>query len=438
MKAMGPQEPEANYDSPVASSRARRALGLIAVSVLAISLTGLAYVHPFTLGTQLVVGATAPPAYKLAGVDFVGPEIGWFAASFEGGRFAVVHTTDAGQSWTRQLSGELSGRHVYLQFFDSMHGVFALTGAQSLIFKTADGGRTWSSRPVMSPAASVLSVSFIDPNQGWLLSRSELYRTRDGGGSWSSLGAPVSALDHAYQVHFIDQSVGWLDSVSQGPYAYKSVDGGMTWRQLPLLPPGGGVSSAGQFFVAAQPTQGAGVVATIVSLAPFFARLRMGQRVVAYPPLTIRAFDGGEPVIYSQEIFADAVPRADLAAAGAKVNSGTWAQVQAPRQVQEGSLDGGVSWSVIAPPTEPGAIAYSDARTWWWIGHGALATSSDGGATWTPSRVAGVLQPLPGSLQLIDSNHAWFGAMVDNKAVLQRTEDGGSRWELIGLPTLRP
>jgi photosystem II stability/assembly factor-like uncharacterized protein len=435
---MGPQEPEADHESQVASPHARRALGLIAVSVLAIAFTGLAYVHPFTFGARQVAGARAQAAYKLAGVDFVSPANGWFAATLDSGRYAVLHTSDAGASWTRQLSGELSGRGVYMQFFDSGHGVFALTGAQSLIFRTADGGRTWSSRPVMNSATSVLSMSFIDPNQGWLLTRSELFRTRDGGGSWTNLGTPVSAADQAYQVHFSDNAVGWLDSVSERPYAYKSVDGGRSWRQLPLLPPGGGLPSAGQFFVAAQPTQGAGVVATIVGIAPFLNRLRIGQRVVAYPPLTIRAFDGGEPVTYSQEIFADAMPGVDLAAAGAKVNSGFWAQVQAPHQVEVSSLDGGVSWSVIAPPTAPGAIGYSDAQTWWWIGYGAWSTSSDAGTTWTPSRTAGVQQPLPGSLQVLDSRHAWFGAMVGTTAVLQTTEDGGLSWEMIGLPAIRP
>ncbi len=211
----------------------------------------------------------------------------------------------------------------------------------------------------------------------------------------------------------------------------------MTWRQVPLPPLGGAWPSTGQFFVSAQPTQAAGVVATIVRIAPFVSRLRIGQRVVAYPPLTIRAFDGGAPVIYSQEIFADVIPGVALTSVAAKVNSGLWAQDQAPNQVRLGSLDGGDGWSVIAPPAAPGAIGYSDKKTWWWVGAGAMSTSSDGGATWKAGRSAGLLQPLPGSLVVIDSRHAWVGAMAGARVVLQKTEDGGVLWQTIGLPVIR-
>jgi photosystem II stability/assembly factor-like uncharacterized protein len=49
-----------------------------------------------------------------------------------------------------------------------------------------------------------------------------------------------------------------------------------------------------------------------------------------------------------------------------------------------------------------------------------------------------VLQPLPGSLQVLDSKHAWFGAMAGTKAVLETTADGGIRWEMIVLPPINP
>jgi photosystem II stability/assembly factor-like uncharacterized protein len=118
--------------------------------------------------------------------------------------------------------------------------------------------------------------------------------------------------------------------------------------------------------------------------------------------------------------------------------NGSSSQIQAPNQVQLGSLDGGSTWSVIAPPNAPGAIGYSDAQNWWWIGSGAWSTSSDGGTTWMPYRNVGVLQPLPGSLQVLDSQHAWFGAMAGTKAVLETTADGGIRWEMIVLPPINP
>ena len=443
---MGPQEPEADDDPPVAPSRARRGLGLIVISLLVIAFTAVAYLGPSLRPALAPASPPVPTAYQLAAVDFVSPTTGWFAATFDSGRFELMHTTDAGNHWARQLSGDIVSAGVYVNFFDANQGVVAVLGSQSVLYRTSDGGRRWSTTPILSAVAyltSLSSVSFADALHGWLLlttptvaSRAELLRTNDGGATWTNLGSPAVGNDLAYSVHFSTPRVGWLDSLSARPYAYRSVDGGTTWQQVTLPAPRGGWPATGEFFVGAQPTHGIGVIATVASFAPPSGRSGIGASVTSYPPLTVRTFDGGVPVSYIYVTFADSIAGSSWTTVDAKNRSASSSQVQAPNQVQLGSLDGGSSWSVIAPPNAPGAIGYSNAEDWWWIGSGAWSTSSDGGTTWTPARNLGVLQPLPGSLQVLDATHAWFGAMAGTRAVLENTRDGGIHWNMTSLPAL--
>jgi photosystem II stability/assembly factor-like uncharacterized protein len=388
------------------------------------------------------------PAYQLAAVDFVSPGSGWFAATFDSGRFALMHTTDAGNHWVSQLRGDVGSAGMYVNFFDSTEGVVAVLGPQPAIYRTVDGGRRWSVKPILSGLAymtSVSSVSFSDALHGWLLLSSTapaggavLLRTTDGGASWTNLGSPTAGNDVAYRVHFTNPQVGWLESLSAGPYAYETVDAGASWRHVPLPAPRGGWPASGQFLVGAQPTVGIGVIATVATFAPPSGRSGIGASVISFPPLKVRTFDGGVPVSYVYATFVDTTSNSSWSASDNRSSSSSTTVVQAPNQVRLGSLDGGSNWSLITPPGAPGAIGYSDAQDWWWIGSGAWSTSSDGGTTWTPYRNLGVPEPLPGSLQVLDPLHAWFGAMAGTRAVLESTDDGGIHWTMTILPALKP
>ena len=430
-------EPEVEVEREVGRGRTRRAAAIIGVALLALCATAVAYLHPaFRPAQPNRAGAVvAPPgSYSLAAVDFVDPTTGWVVVDFDDGDFQVMRTEDAGRSWTRELSGPSGGQSVFLKFFDGVTGYFALTGPRPILYRTSDGGITWSADPALNPAAYALSWSFPDAAHGWLLVQgpksNRLYRTADAGSSWLDLGVPVPAPDQAFRVSFASAASGWIDSLSGGPYLYHSTDLGRTWTRLRLPAPAAGWPRAGQYLVAAQPTVKTGVVASVVNFAPPSGRSAAGGTILVYPPLTVRTFDGGSPVTYTYGTSIDSMAGAGLAAPGSV------ASVQVPDEVELGSLDGGLTWSRLALPSAGGAIGYADPLDWWWLGPGSWARSSDGGVTWTPPRNIGVPQALPGSLQVLDANHAWFAAVAGSRSLLETTADGGVHWDMAILPEM--
>jgi photosystem II stability/assembly factor-like uncharacterized protein len=451
-------ESEEELRSPLRPGRAGRALALMAVSILVIGVATIAYAHPQLAlwhdGQALAGGSTltGEASYRLAAIDFVSASTGWVVAELPNQDFAVLNTVDGGSTWTRQLSGPGGDIGEYAHFFDSRDGVLVLLGPQAVMFQTHDGGKTWNRDDLQVGGGYVRSADFVNWKYGWLLVQmiptptdvapERLYRTSDGGVSWTDESNPVLAQDRALRVVFADSMRGWLYSVSSGPYAYATADGGSSWHRAALpAPPGGwptapvGAPAPEDFFVAARPTMGQGVVATVVPIAPPKGRSADGGTVLGYPPLTIRAFDGGGSVTYVYTTYGDETPYRYtniLSEAG---------QVVAPiasGQVELSSLDGGSSWKIADVPSAYGALGFIDALDWWWIGAGEWATSSDGGVTWSGARRLGVLTPLPGSLQMLDGDHAWFGAMVGTRPMLEMTPDGGYEWLAISLPPLKP
>src|SRR4029077_7347559 len=138
-----------------------------------------------------------------------------------------------------------------------------------------DGGAHWSVSSNVLGGAAAVSASFADMSHGWWLglkgnpsgdATPVLLGTVDGGVSWTDLGPPVGKSTSAFGVTFTDARHGWLDTASASPLAYTSADGGSTWRRVAIPEPAGGWPyTRGWFFIAARPTPGGGVMATVVN-----------------------------------------------------------------------------------------------------------------------------------------------------------------------------
>lgn len=444
-------EPEEGPQPLFSLARARRALAVMAASLLAIGIGGFAYLHPAPPPAAVANAgndALVATPHRLIAIDFVAPSVGWVLA--EGARdFVIMHTTDAGSAWSRQLAGPSGTLGEYVHFFDRSSGVVVVLGTSAVMFKTADGGKTWSRRALEQDGGNIVSAAFTNAREGWLLAdtttpdkqSAKLLRTRDGGMTWISLGDPALPQDMAYRVVFTDSRHGWLYSSSSGPYAYTSSDGGETWRRAWLpAPPGGWLGPTRQgmpdrFMVAARPTVGAGVLVTLIAMVSAGGRPVDAAEAAGYGALSVRAFDGGGSVTWIYPRFGDPMPFKFVAydSAGEPVRFNGF---KLSNQIQLTSADEGATWSMMSPPSSLGAIGYFDALNWWWIGSGRWSTSYDAGRTWTRVRSLGVPEPLPGSLQMLDANHAWFGAMAGSRPVLERTDDGGVHWNMYLLPPI--
>jgi photosystem II stability/assembly factor-like uncharacterized protein len=417
------------WEQAPSRARARRAVAVIALSLAVIAGTAAAYVRPLVGGPGVHAASGGSSTSRVTALDFVSAGRGWVVADLGRGVSALLHTDDAGATWTRQALLPTDGQVPYLKFFDDIAGVVALPGGRPLLARTADAGLSWSVATLPGSIAAVLSWSFVDWEDGWLLAAPDragapprLWRTDDGARDWVDLGPPVAGEDQAFTVQMAFLTTGWLASVGSRPYAYRSIDFGASWQRVELPVPARAGQSGGSYFVAVQPLHGLAAIASVVYMPVTRGRSGIGGAVLAFPPLTVRVFDGGKPAAYT---YATALATAvGQPAAGAP----------APGEVLLRTLDGGATWTRIERPLPDGALGCASPTDWWWVGAGLWAGSADGGATWNLRHGVGVLAPAPGLLQVLDARHAWLAGTKSGRPVLEETADAGRDWRTVMLP----
>ena len=197
----------------------------------------------------------------LRGLSVVSPRVVWAS----GAHGTVLHTTNGGQTWTVDTIPRASTLDLRAIAATSASVAHAMSIADSSrIFRTVDGGRTWSLRYVsVRPGSFFDALRFSDARHGIVMSdpvdgRFLLVTTHDGGDTWKEVPADrlpsTLAGERAYAasgsgVATFGRDVWFGSGGAASARVFHSADRGSTWS-VTDTPIRAGVRSAGIFSIA--------------------------------------------------------------------------------------------------------------------------------------------------------------------------------------------
>jgi photosystem II stability/assembly factor-like uncharacterized protein len=306
----------------------------------------------------------SPTEHELRGLSVVSATVVWAS----GQQGTVVHTTDGGEHWTRDTipgAGALDLRAIAATSATTAHAISIADSSR--IYRTTDGGRTWSRRWAATRTGTFLdAIRFWDERHGIAMSdpvggKLLVVVTDDGGDTWREI--PPDRIPAALEGEGGFAASGsclavWGSShvwIATGGAAsarvYHSPDRGRTWT-LHDTPLRAGIPSAGIFSVAFRDSLH-GVIA-----GGDYAKPALGGRNLAFSE------DGGvtwsladsaaSPQGYRSAVaFAPGTHGAELIAVGL---TGT-----------DRSRDGGRTWTTV-DSVPFNSVAFASASAGWAVG----------------------------------------------------------------------
>jgi photosystem II stability/assembly factor-like uncharacterized protein len=343
-----------------------------------------------------------------------------YLGAAEGG---VWKTTDGGQTWTPltddqptlavgSLTLDPSNPDVlYVGTGEANFSYDAFAGAG--ILKTMDGGQTWKNIPGPFVGRSISAVS-VNPSDNEVLlaaSRGGIYRSADGGETWSTVLRATWASSVLFDPVNPQNAYAGLGYIYGGTPAgvFKSTDSGQTWTPWNGTGPNGlPLSQIGRVALAMSPANPDVMIAGIQNSAKQddpVAGFRSTDGGLNWTPIAAPAYDGNW---YSDVIQFHPTDPSVVLGAGESLS---------------GSFDGGVTWQQVGDPlkvhVDIHAIAFSQDGSKVYLGSdGGVWTASDlsnQGATWVPlNTTLAITQFYPGiSIDPTDA-HVTFGGTQDN------------------------
>lgn len=348
----------------------------------------------------------APTAESLAGVVIDTAAAKVYAVGVTDG--FTMRSSDRGNAWDVAWD---AGRYNFRDVAQPSSGVLVATGSFPVypfaIFRSLDGGLSWTTVLSIPVGDYVEGVAFADANVGIAVG-SQVWRTTDGGATWSVVSVPPATLPAGsglIRPAYAGNNV--FVAVADSGTFLRSTDRGLTWTRITTAGTDylNGIAFGGSGFgVAIQQSQ-AGVLHTSDYGATW--------SVVPLDP----AIDGATGVG-----FADANTVVVMGLHGAVTRS----------------TDGGSTWTAadysLAAGQQVWHVRFADASFGLAVGeYGAVARTFDGGATWT--RVAG--GRLDDSIQKIITSPD--GAVTLASVIsgqIKRSTDAGLTWADVSTPAL--
>ncbi len=349
-----------------------------------------------------------PTGVSLYGVCFVNETTGWLV----GASGLIYKTTNGGDTWTQQASGT-SRRLSKVCFVDADRGWITggwQDGSSYLVLRTINGGTTWENRSFGTSCYSCDDIVFADGLNGWIggydsALNAHVHHSNDGGLNWVRQPVPVSGTAVVSSIDFASNKVGWatISSLYQTPAGaiLSTVDGGFTWTIQ------GYTGLHYNYCIDAQDTQRAAIAAVQI-LSPVQEKVFLtGNGGLTWTP--------------------QAPPIVNYTYAIQYVGTHLWVGADFGQIL--GSLDDGVTWDWEYRAPLWRSLAWSSPASAWLTAGSQVGTdgyclrSEDGGHTWWRDASA----PGGAQVQFLDADTGWM-LWEGNSASVWRTTDAGLHW----------
>ncbi len=120
------------------------------------------YIYHSDIAKDKWIACTTPPTETCITISAVNLTVA-YAAAFSG---SIYKTSDGGISFYKvgALPGNMPGYFLDLAFLDEQNG-YASQGRK--LYKTVDGGKTWTTEIVLASDAAISELHFNDAGHGW-------------------------------------------------------------------------------------------------------------------------------------------------------------------------------------------------------------------------------------------------------------------------------
>lgn len=210
--------------SPNAQRSVLTAISRVDRRVVAVGERGIIIVS--SDGARKWVQAEVPVSVTLTAVTFVNSNLGW-AVGHDG---VVLHTVNGGASWTKQFDGTQANALVRKSYEERVKLARAAADRQALeeaesALADATAGEAFG------PSRPLLGVWFKNERQGFVVGAfGQIFRTRDGGKSWTFLGTRLENPSGLHLNAISGTASGVLMVAAEAGKVFRSDDDGESWR----------------------------------------------------------------------------------------------------------------------------------------------------------------------------------------------------------------
>ncbi|MEM6514848.1 MAG: YCF48-related protein [Bacteroidota bacterium] len=176
-----------------------------------------------------------PNGQRFDDVFFLNENIGWAANGFYA---AIYKTTDGGMSWTEQLNENDLGGSYYFRNIEFLNEDIGFVGTlNNQFFKTIDGGANWAEVVDISPNPNAICGLDAVGNStvygcGAYFEPAHIIKSEDSGETWTYIDMS-SYADALVEIQFLDEMNGFVSGNNEnGGTVLKTTDGGLSWTEI--------------------------------------------------------------------------------------------------------------------------------------------------------------------------------------------------------------